>query len=63
VLARAAAASGVAGIFLETHPDPDKAKSDGPNAVPLQHMRELLGSLMEIDRMVKARGFLENKFN
>ncbi|HYA59516.1 MAG TPA: 3-deoxy-8-phosphooctulonate synthase [Burkholderiaceae bacterium] len=63
VLARAAAASGVAGIFLETHPDPDKAKSDGPNAVPLQHMRELLGSLMEIDRMVKARGFLESKFN
>jgi len=63
VLARAAAASGVAGIFLETHPDPDKAKSDGPNAVPLQHMRELLGSLMEIDRMVKACGFLENKFN
>jgi len=63
VLARAAAASGVAGIFLETHPDPASAKSDGPNAVPLQHMRELLASLMEIDRMVKARGFLEYKIN
>ncbi|HXY21257.1 MAG TPA: 3-deoxy-8-phosphooctulonate synthase [Burkholderiaceae bacterium] len=63
VLARAAAASGVAGIFLETHPDPANAKSDGPNAVPLQHVRELLASLMEIDRTVKARGFLENKFN
>ncbi len=63
VLARAAVASGVAGIFLETHPDPSSAKSDGPNAVPLQYMRELLVSLMEIDRTVKARGFLESKFN
>jgi len=63
VLARAAAAGGVAGIFLETHPDPVNARSDGPNAVPLQHVRELLGCLMEIDRVVKARGFLENKFN
>ena len=58
VLARAAAAGGVAGIFLETHPDPVNARSDGPNAVPLQHVRELLGCLMEIDRVVKARGFL-----
>ncbi|SPE35902.1 2-dehydro-3-deoxyphosphooctonate aldolase [Burkholderiales bacterium] len=62
VLARAAVASGVAGVFLETHPDPSKAKSDGPNAVPLEHMRELLGSLVEIDRVVKAREFIENNF-
>ncbi|HYB51440.1 MAG TPA: 3-deoxy-8-phosphooctulonate synthase [Burkholderiaceae bacterium] len=63
VLARAAVASGVAGIFLETHPDPANAKSDGPNAVPLQHMRALLTSLVEIDRIVKARGFLEEEFH
>jgi len=62
VLARAAVASGVAGIFLETHPDPKNAKSDGPNAVPLEHMRELLGSLREIDRVVKARRWIENEF-
>ncbi len=62
VLARAAVASGVAGIFLETHPDPNNAKSDGPNAVPLEHMRELLGSLREIDRVVKAHRWIENEF-
>lgn len=62
VLARAAVAAGVAGVFLETHPDPKNAKSDGPNAVPLHHMRALLGSLQEIDRGVKARGFIENEF-
>jgi len=62
VLARAAVASGVAGIFLETHPDPKNAKSDGPNAVPLEHMRELLGSLREIDRVVKAHRWIENEF-
>jgi 2-dehydro-3-deoxyphosphooctonate aldolase (KDO 8-P synthase) len=62
VLARAAVASGVAGVFLETHPDPSNAKSDGPNAVPLEHVRELLASLVEIDRVVKSRGFIENKF-
>lgn len=62
VLARAAVAAGVAGVFLETHPDPKNAKSDGPNAVPLHHMRALLGSLQEIDRVIKARGFIENQF-
>jgi 2-dehydro-3-deoxyphosphooctonate aldolase (KDO 8-P synthase) len=62
VLARAAVASGVAGVFMETHPDPAHALSDGPNAVPLQHMRELLGNLREIDRAVKAHRFLEDLF-
>jgi len=62
VLARAAVAAGVAGVFLETHPDPKNAKSDGPNAVPLHHMRALLGSLQEIDRAIKARGFIETEF-
>jgi len=59
VLARAAAAAGVAGLFMETHPDPDKALSDGPNAWPLQRMRELLETLMEIDAAAKRRGFAE----
>jgi 2-dehydro-3-deoxyphosphooctonate aldolase (KDO 8-P synthase) len=63
VLARAAVAAGVAGVFLETHPDPKNARSDGPNAVPLHHMRALLASLQEIDRAVKARGFIERDFN
>ena len=62
VLARAAVAAGVAGLFMETHPDPAHALSDGPNAVPLRHMRALLESLVEIDRVVKARPFLENDF-
>ncbi len=62
VLARAAVASGVAGVFLETHPDPAHARSDGPNAVPLEHMRELLGSLREIDRVVKSHRFIEDVF-
>ena len=60
-LARAAVAVGISGIFMETHPNPDEAKSDGPNLVPLHHMRELLRSLVEIDRVVKAQVFLENK--
>jgi 2-dehydro-3-deoxyphosphooctonate aldolase (KDO 8-P synthase) len=59
VLARAAVAAGVAGIFMETHPDPDKALSDGPNAWPLPRMRELLSLLVELDRAVKARPFAE----
>ncbi len=63
VLARAAVASGVSGVFLETHPDPKNAKSDGPNAVPLEHMRELLLVLRELDRTVKSRPLLENDFN
>ncbi|QGU34047.1 3-deoxy-8-phosphooctulonate synthase [Thermochromatium tepidum ATCC 43061] len=59
VLARAAVAAGVAGIFMETHPDPDHALSDGPNAWPLGRMRELLSTLIEIDHLVKAAGFIE----
>ena len=59
VLARAAVASGVAGVFMETHPNPDKALSDGPNAWPLKHMRVLLEALKEIDALVKRRGFAE----
>jgi 2-dehydro-3-deoxyphosphooctonate aldolase (KDO 8-P synthase) len=59
VLARAAVATGVAGIFMETHPDPAKALSDGPNAWPLGCMRELLETLKEIDALVKRNGFAE----
>ena len=62
VLARAAIAAGVSGVFMETHPDPAKALSDGPNAVPLHHMRALLESLKDIDAAVKRRGFLETQF-
>ena len=63
VLARAAVAVGVAGLFMETHPDPSKAMSDGPNAVPLKHMKALLETLVELDRITKKNGFLENRFN
>ena len=59
VLARAAVASGIAGIFMETHPDPSKALSDGPNAWPLGLMADLLGTLKELDALVKRRGFAE----
>ena len=59
VLARAAVAAGVAGIFMETHPDPAQALSDGPNAWPLGRMRELLTTLAELDATVKRRGFSE----
>ncbi|ADC61349.1 3-deoxy-8-phosphooctulonate synthase [Allochromatium vinosum] len=59
VLARAAVAAGVAGLFMETHPDPDRALSDGPNAWPLRRMRDLLSTLVEIDRLVKTAGFVE----
>ena len=62
VLARAAVAAGIAGLFMETHPDPAKALSDGPNAVPLKHMRALLESLVDLDRAVKSRPLLENDF-
>ncbi|MBV8210910.1 MAG: 3-deoxy-8-phosphooctulonate synthase [Burkholderiaceae bacterium] len=62
VLARAAVASGVAGIFMETHPRPAEALSDGPNAVPLARMQELLETLVEVDRIVKSRRFLEFAF-
>jgi 2-dehydro-3-deoxyphosphooctonate aldolase (KDO 8-P synthase) len=63
VLARAAVAVGISGLFMETHPDPSNAKSDGPNAVPLHRMRELLASLAEIDRVVKSKPFLETDFS
>ena len=64
VLARAAVAVGVSGLFMETHPDPAKALSDGPNAVPLHKMHELLESLVIIDSAVKKSGsFLEDSFN
>jgi 2-dehydro-3-deoxyphosphooctonate aldolase (KDO 8-P synthase) len=59
VLARAAVAVGVSGLFMETHPDPAKALSDGPNAWPLGHVRALLATLKEIDALVKRRGFAE----
>ncbi|KJS73221.1 MAG: 2-dehydro-3-deoxyphosphooctonate aldolase [Comamonadaceae bacterium BICA1-1] len=62
VLARAAVAVGVAGLFMETHPDPDRALSDGPNAVPLKHMAALLESLLELDRVTKKHGFIEQHF-
>jgi len=62
VLARAAVAAGVAGLFMETHPDPAKALSDGPNAVPLGRMKELLETLVELDRVTKRRGFIETRF-
>jgi len=61
VLARAACASGVAGLFMETHPDPDRALSDGPNAWPLHLMQRLLETLMEIDQVVKSGGLQENQ--
>ena len=63
VLARAAIAVGVAGVFVETHPDPAKALSDGPNAVPLRHMRALLEQLVALDRVIKAQPLLENDFS
>lgn len=62
VLARAAIAVGVAGVFMETHPDPAKAMSDGPNAVPLARMKNLLATLAELDRLIKSHGFAENDF-
>ena len=62
VLARAAIAVGIAGLFMETHPDPAHAKSDGPNAVPLKRMRVLLEILVELDRAVKKNAFAENDF-
>ena len=63
VLARAAVAAGIAGVFMETHPDPDKALSDGPNAWPLERMQELLETLVELDRVVKKHGFAEQNLN
>ena len=60
VLARAATAAGVAGLFMETHPDPKKALSDGPNMWPLGRMEELLSELVELDRVVKRHPYLED---
>ena len=61
VLARAAVASGISGLFMETHPQPEKALSDGPNAWPLKHMKSLLKTLNELDALVKRSGFSENQ--
>ena len=58
LLARAAVASGISGVFMETHPNPKEALSDGPNAVPLDHMSELLGMLKDIDALVKSRNII-----
>jgi len=63
VLARAGIGVGVAGLFMETHPDPANALSDGPNAVPLKHMRALLEQLVALDRVVKSQPLLENDFS
>jgi 2-dehydro-3-deoxyphosphooctonate aldolase (KDO 8-P synthase) len=60
VLARAAVASGIAGVFMETHPDPAKALSDGPNAWPLHKMEDLLHLLVDLDKLVKKAGFIES---
>jgi 2-dehydro-3-deoxyphosphooctonate aldolase (KDO 8-P synthase) len=62
VLARAAVATGISGLFMETHPNPAEAKSDGPNAVPMMRIKELLATLIDLDRVVKKSGFLENDF-
>ncbi|MFM8638301.1 MAG: 3-deoxy-8-phosphooctulonate synthase [Betaproteobacteria bacterium] len=63
VLSRAAVAVGISGLFMETHPNPAKALSDGPNAVPLRHMKALLTQLVELDRVVKRQTLLENDFS
>ena len=63
VLARAAVAAGVSGVFMETHPNPSKALSDGPNAFPLDHLKELLQTLMVLDAAVKKQGLIEEKIN
>jgi len=63
VLARAAIAVGIAGVFMETHPNPAEAKSDGPNAVPLARMKDLLATMIDLDRIVKKTPFLENDFS
>jgi 2-dehydro-3-deoxyphosphooctonate aldolase (KDO 8-P synthase) len=61
VLARAAVAAGISGLFMETHPNPSKALSDGPNAFPLGHLKALLGTLMALDAAVKQQGLIEEK--
>jgi len=63
VLARAAIAAGIAGVFMETHPNPSKALSDGPNAFPLGHLKELLRTLSVLDKAVKQQGLIEEKID
>ncbi|MEA1989255.1 MAG: 3-deoxy-8-phosphooctulonate synthase [Pseudomonadota bacterium] len=63
VLARAAAAAGVSGLFMETHPDPQNALSDGPNMWPIDNLKPLLETLQELDQLVKRKGFIENDAN
>jgi 2-dehydro-3-deoxyphosphooctonate aldolase (KDO 8-P synthase) len=63
VLARAAVAVGISGLFMETHPNPSKAMSDGPNAFPLGHLKELLKTLMVLDVTVKQQGLIEEKID
>jgi 2-dehydro-3-deoxyphosphooctonate aldolase (KDO 8-P synthase) len=63
VLARAAIAAGVSGVFMETHPEPEKALSDGPNAWPLGMMPELLETLIDLDRLVKSRELSESRLS
>jgi 2-dehydro-3-deoxyphosphooctonate aldolase (KDO 8-P synthase) len=63
VLARAAVAAGISGLFMETHPDPAKAMSDGPNAFPLGHLSEMLQTLKALDSLVKQQGFIEENVN
>jgi 2-dehydro-3-deoxyphosphooctonate aldolase (KDO 8-P synthase) len=63
VLARAAVAAGISGLFMETHPDPAKALSDGPNAFPLGHLQEMLQTLKALDTLVKQQGFIEENVN
>jgi len=63
VLSRAAVGAGVAGVFMETHPDPDSALCDGPNSLPLQHIEALLTTLVELDRVVKGSGLLEERLS
>jgi 2-dehydro-3-deoxyphosphooctonate aldolase (KDO 8-P synthase) len=60
VLARAAVAVGISGLFMETHPDPAYAKSDGPNSMPIERMAELLKTLQDLDKVTKENGFLES---
>jgi 2-dehydro-3-deoxyphosphooctonate aldolase (KDO 8-P synthase) len=61
VLARAAVAAGISGLFMETHPDPDNALSDGPNSWPLDRMQRMLETLVELDQAVKRSGFIEQE--
>jgi 2-dehydro-3-deoxyphosphooctonate aldolase (KDO 8-P synthase) len=63
VLARAAVAAGISGLFMETHPDPSKALSDGPNAFPLWHLKALLQTLMALDETVKRQGLIEENLD